>query len=47
MFLLIFTRLLRIFRFYYRYYFIPSPLNNIRYRIFTAIEDTLWLIRLT
>ena len=37
----IFTRLLRILRSYYRYYFIPNPLNNIRYRIFAVIENTL------
>ena len=43
----ILTRLLRTLRFYYRYYFIFNPLGNIRYRIFTAIKDTLWLIRLT
>ena len=38
--LLILTYLLRILRSYYRYYFIPSPLSNIRYRIPVAIEDT-------
>ena len=43
----ILTRLLRILRPYYRYYFIFSPLNNIRYRFFTAIEDIFWLVRLT
>ena len=41
------TRLLRTFRPYPRYCFIFSPLSNIRYRLFTAIEDTLWLVRLT
>ena len=47
MLLPIFTRLLRTLRSYYRYYFIPSPLVNIRYRILTAIKDAFWLIRLT
>ena len=43
----ILTRLLRTLRSYYCYYFIFSPLGNIRYRLFTAIEDAFWLVRLT
>ena len=41
------TRLLYILRPYPRYCLIFNSLGNIRYRLLTAIEDTLWLVRLT